>query len=406
MLNLELIKLAILLLAGLNLAMIVLIAGVKGARELRRRRLKNLYGRIEPDLDGFLISGRLSGEAQEKLRRLPPWDREILAASIIRRVSLLRGAERERLVRLARELGLVDRYLRRLKSRRRWKRAQAAENLGYLGGPDVVEPLTALLSDRDETVRAVAARALARLGTPGAARALVRSLDDPSEVTSLRVAENLEKLGPLATEPLLAVLRTRKRRARVLAARILGNLKATEARGILRRIALRDWDVDLRAQAVLALGKIGNPDDLPEIIEAARDEAWPVRAQAANALGMIGEVSTIPVLQKLMTDPEWWVRVNAGRALSNLGETGEEALAEILEGADPFARHRAAAVLETRGAIRRLVERLSESERARRTVRAMIRAGATGHLRHLADTLPEGRERSLLRGLLEAGRGA
>ena len=49
---------------------------------------------------------------------------------------------------------------------------------------------------------------------------------------------------------------------------------------------------DIRAQATLALGKIGDPEDIP-------DEFWPVRAQVASSLGMIGELSTIPTLQRL-----------------------------------------------------------------------------------------------------------
>jgi HEAT repeat protein len=405
--GLGIVQFGILVMVGLNSLIILLTVAVKGRREFRQRRLKQLYGRIEPDLDSFLLTGEISEAGRRKLTRLWPWELDILAASIIERISLLRGTEQQRLVRLARELGLVDRYLKQLRSRRRWVRARAAENLGYLGGPEEVEPLARLLSDDDETVRAVAARALARIGSEAAARSLARSLDDASELTSLRVADNLEKLGPLAVGSLLGALRSRKRQARLLAVRVLGNLKATEARGALRRIVRHDWDPNVKAQAVLALGKIGDPEDLPEILQATRDEAWFVRVQGANALGMIGEASTTPVLQALMSDREWWVRVNAGRALANMGAAGERALVETLESPDRFARDRAAAILEDRGAIRRVVERLCEpDETARNTVRAMVRAGATSHLRRLAETMPETPERETLRTLLEQARGS
>src|SRR5690606_16196038 len=135
------------------------------------------------------------------------------------------------------ELGLVDRYLAELSSRNRWRRARAAENLGYLGGPEVVGPLSGLLSDGDETVRAVAARALARIGTQEAARSLVHSLGDPSDLTRLRVAETLERLGPLAVAPLIERLRSGEEGASAMAARILGNLRAREAAPALLQAA-------------------------------------------------------------------------------------------------------------------------------------------------------------------------
>lgn len=75
-----------------------------------------------------------------------------------------------------------------------------------------------------------------------------------------------------------------------MAVRVLGYLRAAEAREALRRAARHGQEDDLRAQATLALGKIGDPEDVPTLLESTRDESWPVRAQAANALGMIGAV--------------------------------------------------------------------------------------------------------------------
>jgi HEAT repeat protein len=313
----------------------------------------------------------------------------------------LSGAEKERLVRLADETGLVKNYFARLGSDNRWRKARAAENLGYFGGQEAVAPLAALLSNPDETVRAVAARALARIGTREAAEALANTLNDASELTRLRMAENLERLGPVAVEQLLNTLDHGTPPGRLLAARVLGNLRALEVGPALRE-ALRDEESsDLRAQAALALGKIGNPDDLPALIEAASDETWPVRALAASALGMIGDVSTISTLRELTVDREWWVRLNASRALANIGPAGEKALAGLLEDEDRYTRDRAAATLEERGIIRRAVEELDapgeKGEGARAMIRAMVRAGAVRHLERLARTLPDGDVREALK---------
>ncbi len=395
-----LIEIAIVVMAGLNVVMILLTVAVKVARSLRESWLKARRSRIESALDDFL----LAGEVRPELRRLRARELDVLAATMIEYLTVLRGSERERLLGLAVELGLVKRYAGWLSSQRRWRRARAAENLGYLGGSDSVGGLAKLLSDRDETVRAVAARALARIGTQEAAQALAQTLNDPSDLTRLRVAENLERIGPLAAPSLIDLLSSEERRSPILAARVLGNLRLLEAGPALEAAARTGTNVDLRAQATLALGKTGDPEYVPVLLEAAKDEEWPVRAQAANALRMIGEVSTIPTLKNLMADREWWVRVNAARALANFGAAGERALVDILEGEDRFARERAAATLEAQGITRRMVDDLASpgerGERARHVIRAMVKTGSTRHLRRILNDMPEGDNRRVLKKIL------
>ncbi len=387
---------AVVVMVVLNALMVTLTLGTKAARSVRVRRTKSSTRRLESALDSSLATG----EVHPGLRQLGDREMDLLATLMVEYLSLLSGAERDRLVALALEAGLVESYVARLGSRNRWRKARAAENLGYFGGPEAVGPIARLLQDRDETLRAVAARALARIGTPEAAEALAQTLNDLSELTRLRMAENLERIGPVAVGPLLDTLGRGTPPGRLLAARVLGNLRVLEAGPALREALREEEPPDLRAQAALALGKIGNPDDLPTLVEAASDEAWPVRALAASALGMIGEVSTIPTLQRLTVDREWWVRLNASRALANLGPAGERALAGLLEAEDRYTRDRAAATLEERGITRRAVEELDapgeKGESARAMIRAMVRAGAVRYLGRLARTLPDGGVREAL----------
>ncbi|HEV2743771.1 MAG TPA: HEAT repeat domain-containing protein, partial [Rubrobacter sp.] len=389
------------IMALLNVLVVMLTVGTKALRGLRRRRTRRSTSKLEEALDESLITG----EAHPDLLGLNDRETDLLAILMVEYLSVLSGVERDRLVRLAAESGLVGRSFARLRSRNRWRKARAAENLGYFGGPEAAGHLTPLLGHPDETVRAVAARALARIGTKEAAEALAETLNDASELTRLRIAENLERIGVLAVDPLVATLGGDAAvQAKVLAARILGYLRAAEARPALKGAMLEGGQADLRAQATLALGKIGNPGDVPALEEAARDEEWPVRAQAANALDMIGDVSTIPALQELTVDPEWWVRLNASRALANMGPEGERALARVLQGADRYARDRAVATLEERGVTRRVVGELAQPGEkggaARAMVAAMIGAGATRYLTRLSHTMPDGQERETLQGML------
>lgn len=403
----SLIAFAILLMVALNLLTVAATVGTKSLRTRERRRVRDLRERLEPALYDYLATGEVS----PVLRQTSGRDRETLTEMVVELLAALRGSEARRMAELAGELGLVERDLARLRARSRWRRAKAAENLGFYGGPEAAAPLGGLLREDDETVRAVAARALSRIGIPEAAGTLAGYLSSDSELTSLRMAENLERMGPLAVEPLAALVESEdeeERRAQVLAARILGNLRVAAARPALCRAIRRRWNTDLRAQATLALGRIGAPDDLPAIVEAAGDASWPVRVQAANALGMIGDASTVPVLERLAADEEWWVRLNASRALVNIGPEGEKALARTLEGPDRYARDRAAATLQERGVVRRLAGELAEgdgdSEYAAQVIRSLVRAGATRHLDRLARTLPKAEERRALRRTMSEAR--
>lgn len=397
------------LMAALVVALLIATIGVKGLRSIRTNRYASRQRRIEPALDLFLEKGDSSG-----LRALSMRDRDLyLAQLIVDRMSVLRGEDRERMRGLARDLGLVERYLDDLSSRSRWTRARAAERLGYFGGEEEAAPIARLLSDEDETVRAVAARSLARIGSEEAVEALVRTLDDPSEMTRLRVAENLDRVGRTAVQPLVALLdealepeRQDSSHGPVLALRVLGSLRAPEARPALRRAVQEGVTPDIRAQAARALGAVSDPEDVPLLLEAAEDEAWPVRVQAANALGMVGEAYTIPKLEGMILDREWWVRSATAAALANMGRAGEDSLIGLLGSHDRYARDRAAATLERRGITRRLVKQLSldndRGVRARAAISALAGSGNTRHLHYLLHDMPEDEQGHELRKLLRA----
>ena len=120
---------------------------------------------------------------------------------------------------------------------------------------------------------------------------------------------------------------------------------------------------------------------------------------------MIGEVSSVPALKEMGSDAAWWVRRNACFALANMGPEGETALLELLHSDDRYARDRAAATMEARGFTRRAVRNLSKPGRrgakARDTVVTLIKVGAVRYLKDLAETLPDGDNRNVLREILQ-----
>jgi HEAT repeat protein len=85
----------------------------------------------------------------------------------------------------------------------------------------------------------------------------------------------------------------------------------------------------IRAGAVKALGEIGNPVVVPELIKALSDSETPVRYNAGIALGAIGDKLAVPGLIALLQDKDEDVRLAAIQALGQIGET--HALPDLLK---------------------------------------------------------------------------
>jgi len=66
--------------------------------------------------------------------------------------------------------------------------------------------------------------------------------------------------------------------------------------------ALKDKFFDVRAAAVIALGKAGDEKQLPQLIEALGDTHQQVSESAALAIGILGEPKGLPVLHDLLFD--------------------------------------------------------------------------------------------------------
>ncbi|MCL5284129.1 MAG: HEAT repeat domain-containing protein [Armatimonadetes bacterium] len=84
-------------------------------------------------------------------------------------------------------------------------------------------------------------------------------------------------------------------------------------------------DMALLEEAVVALGKIGDPRAIPCLERALRDSYLSVRQRAAWALGRIGGPVVIEVLTSAVDDPNQTVREAALAALSSLSNrTGHQ----------------------------------------------------------------------------------
>jgi HEAT repeat protein len=308
-------------------------------------------------------------------------------------VELLRSADDRARAwgsQLFRQLGLVDRYTRLLRSSPKWsERTYAAEVLGLAAVPTAIPALVASLGDRDEdaSVKAAAAAALAKLREPSAIPLLVKELACKDERSSRDVAEALVAFGPRAVPALVELLADPAyEAARIWAARILGRIGDPSA--VDELVArLNDRDDRLRVAATEALGIIGDPRALHAIVRAIlRDPAAQVRAQAAGAVARIQGERAVDVLVAALADPDFATRIRALEAFETMRVDDTSPLETALRDPNVEVRRRAALALERVGYLERIVGRLSSEDRAVRTRAhaALLEIGQAGLVESVA----------------------
>ncbi|HXV75974.1 MAG TPA: HEAT repeat domain-containing protein [Candidatus Polarisedimenticolaceae bacterium] len=106
--------------------------------------------------------------------------------------------------------------------------------------------------------------------------------------------------------------------------------------------ALRHAQPEIRAAAVRALGRIGDPGQSSRLEEATQDDAPEVRAAAAFAIGRIGAAGALERLEPLGQDESATVRAATADALGLIATTdAEPAVTRLLADPDPAVAARA-----------------------------------------------------------------
>lgn len=189
-------------------------------------------------------------------------------------------------------------------------RREAVITLGEMGDERCVEPLAQALRDGDWQVREVAIEALGQVGSP-AVETLLKLLRD-WEVRKYAIAALGKIRDERVLEPLMLQLRNDEFKDDAVDALV-------ELGGpcVPRLIsALKDKDENVRKCAVLALGRIKDPDAIDPLIEMLGDKDWFTRLTAAAALESIGDERGREAIKPLLKDPDMVVRMRVERILA------------------------------------------------------------------------------------------
>ena len=239
-------------------------------------------------------------------------------------------------------------------------RATAVSTLGRRAGQQYSDKIGALLGDPDSRVRANAVEALAAAQDPIVAEELLPLLQDPSTRARINTVLALARIQGGAVSaadslPLIRELARGDKNSRATATYALGRLSVEQSQDILVEL-LSDADVQIRCQAAQALGRVGAPRVIPDLIEALagppelrhdtrrslaaicrrsgtecvegmadtalNSDRVEIRSELADVLGRLKDGRAIDPLLQLLKDPEWRVRWKVLKSFEKVARDG------------------------------------------------------------------------------------
>jgi HEAT repeat protein len=195
---------------------------------------------------------------------------------------------------------------------------EAVQVLGSIRDTRAVVPTVELLEHPSDGVRREAAKALGIMGGYPSIIPLIDCLSDPDPVVQHTAAKSLEKLKPLSVMPLIAALQNDDLDRVWRVVTVLGNIADSRAVDPLVGLLTHGSDT-IRMEAVVALGKINNPDVLPKLVIALGDDLPAIASIAADSFVKRGTISVDPLIAALGNDDQETV-IRAARALGRIGD--------------------------------------------------------------------------------------
>jgi HEAT repeat protein len=204
--------------------------------------------------------------------------------------------------------------------------------------PPAIRSAVAALDSHNAEERRSALRTLAQINHPAAYAAIVSAVQHPMRDVRVdagfMLAKQTQYKDPAAVPGLLDALGDDDPRIRTAAVKALGEIGDPAAVPQLLHIMNTERDGDIRWLATGALGKIGAAA-VPGLLNMLRDEDWKVRRSAADALWAMREPSAVPGLLAALLDRNDVVRQAVAGALDAMGEGAVAPLIEALSSRDP-----------------------------------------------------------------------
>ena len=199
-------------------------------------------------------------------------------------------------------------------------RCHAVYALVNIRSKAALEQLKLALKHEDADVRKNVVYVLDKIGDKAALEELKLALNDEESDVRRSAAFALGKIGDKAAlEELKLALNEKEPDVRKSAASTLGNISSDAAIEALQKVLNNDKEVYVRSSAASALGNIGLEAGLEALQNALNnDKEADVRSSAAFALGNISSDAAIKALRNALNDEDFNVRIKAAEGLGKI----------------------------------------------------------------------------------------
>jgi HEAT repeat protein len=350
-----------------------------------RSRRKALH-----ELTGYMLGESELGQVSERCR-----NRNSLIDGCATLISAIKGQKQERMKQAVGDLGLESVLHRWLHDTLPSRRMRACYFLGLMQSKSSTGELSKTLSDRNPAVVSAALIALGEVGKLQTLPDIVALFNRCGYAHAWLIAALLPIFGSaiyghIRPSLLSDTVLTEKK---VLMLKVMANLPVGESFRDLRDIYMSSSDLDIRVNALRAIGSINDLSAVKLVFDALTDDAWEIRAVACNAVGNMSLKGAAYRLIPLLKDNHFYVRKNAAQALLGLGQLGIMALVNYLEIDDVYARDAIVQALEEHGIVDRALndadcldeERRSQSQKI---LTAIVEKGYTLYLSNFTDSHP------------------
>lgn len=366
---------------------ILLLAILEKLKRILTQKLRENKERIYRPIIEKFITGNLSlDDILEYLRTKS--DIDIIVDMLFNYVSYFTGDLQNRIIEVFENLGVVDKYIKKLNYGNKIEKCLAAYRLGKIKSEKAFPYLIKALEDKNDDVKLVAANSLGYFKKQDAFISLIRILGILDLFKAESIAEIIIEIIKNNEDNLLYImnlLKEKNYKLKYWAIYILGETKYIKSISEIEKL-LKEPDEKIRVQAAISLGKIGDPSVYKSLCLSLTDPSWKVRKESVVSLGKLGHPDAILSLTVAIMDRNWDVNIEVCSALIKLDNT-LNSFVNLLESNNVFVRRRAAEVLETNGILDRYINEIpgSDDNRINEIMKILEKAGRNGAMIPLID---------------------
>jgi hypothetical protein len=256
----------------------------------------------------------------DNLKKIPHNYKEISLIMWNDFIGLLKGHEKEQLIRLANSLDLNSYALETIDSKREDKKLLAIQSLGNLENKEYFSKLeSAYFKNRSTTIKLEAIHSMAKIEPEKSVSKLIDFFKNRDYYPNYKIAVILQELGPdkFSTELANLILSSSiEKQQKLMNFFVFG--KSKEALKLAMYYLDNSKDPELIAGSIKLIENFGDSRYLKVVKRFLDHEQAFVRINAVRTIGVLGSTNEIPELEKKLADFSWWVRLRAAEALKSL----------------------------------------------------------------------------------------